>query len=98
RPRSVEGIYAAALLTRLRFRYHAPGRLSWSQERGSVDSFDGSWTLESLGDGRTRATYTLDCDPGPELGRLITGPIVTTTYYRLVGNSAYQLRNRAEHL
>ena len=55
----------------IRFRYEAPTRLAWTQEKGDLKSLEGSWELEYLGDGRTRATYTLDGDPGRMLGMLI---------------------------
>ena len=38
-----------------RFTYDAPARLSWVQERGDLKSLAGSWQLEDLGGGRTRA-------------------------------------------
>lgn len=53
----------------------APQHLSWSQVKGDLRSLDGSWTLEDLGDGTTRATYELDGDPGRMLGMLIRGPV-----------------------
>ena len=43
-----------------RARPRCPG----CQEKGDLKSVEGSWELEDLGDGRTRATYTLDSDPG----------------------------------
>ena len=62
--------------TRVRFAYDgAPNRLTWTQEKGDLKSLVGSWTLEDLGDGRTRATYELDGDPGRMLGMLIRGPV-----------------------
>ena len=50
--------------TRVRFSYDPPTRLAWTQEKGDLKSVEGSWTLEDLGEGRTRATYALDSDPG----------------------------------
>jgi carbon monoxide dehydrogenase subunit G len=60
---------------RVRFRYEGPTRLSWSQEQGDMRSVEGSWELEDLGHGRTRATFDLDVDPGRMLGMLIRGPV-----------------------
>ncbi len=40
---------------RVRFSYDAPTCLSWTQEQGDMKSVEGSWVLEDLGDGRTRA-------------------------------------------
>src|SRR3954462_5741970 len=55
----------------VRFRYDAPARLSWEQVKGDLKSVEGSWTLEGLGGGGTRATYELDGGPGRMLGMLI---------------------------
>ena len=49
--------------TKVRFSYAGPEELSWKQEKGDLKSVEGSWKLEDLGDGRTRATYSLDADP-----------------------------------
>jgi Polyketide cyclase / dehydrase and lipid transport len=55
---------------RVRMRYEAPHRLAWSQvESDHLDSMEGSWELEAIGPGRTRATYSLAVDPG-KIGRL----------------------------
>lgn len=59
---------------RVRFEYAGPERLSWKQEKGDLKSVEGSWLLEDLGKGRTKATYELDVDPGRVLGLLIRGP------------------------
>lgn len=61
--------------SKVRFAYEAPTRLTWRQEKGDLKSLEGSWTLEDLGGGRTRATYELDGDPGRMLGMLIRGPV-----------------------
>lgn len=61
--------------TQVRFSYDPPTTLSWTQEKGDLKSLVGSWQLEDLGDGRTRATYSLESDPGRVLGMLIRGPV-----------------------
>jgi carbon monoxide dehydrogenase subunit G len=61
--------------TKVRFSYDAPTRLSWRQEKGDLKSVEGAWILEDLGDGRTRATYQLEVDPGRVLGMLVRGPV-----------------------
>src|SRR5687768_15216549 len=48
----------------LRFSYEAPNAIRWEQEKGDAKSLHGSWSFEDLGGGRTRATYTLESDPG----------------------------------
>jgi uncharacterized protein YndB with AHSA1/START domain len=44
--------------TQVRFSYDGPTVLSWTQVKGDMKSVEGSWTLEDLGDGRTRLVTT----------------------------------------
>lgn len=60
---------------RLRFSYEEPNLVEWVQEKGDLKSLVGAWELEDLGDGRTKATYRLEGDPGRMLGMLIKGPV-----------------------
>ena len=82
--------------TQVRFRYEAPTRLSWTQEKGDLKSVQGSWTLEDLGQGRTRATYELDSDPGRVLGMMIRGPIEGAIRAMLVNARPGELKARVE--
>jgi carbon monoxide dehydrogenase subunit G len=82
--------------TKVRFSYEAPTKLSWTQVKGDLKSVDGSWTLEDLGDGRTRATYTLDADPGRVLGMLIRGPVEGAVRAALVNSRPGELKKRVE--
>lgn len=82
--------------TRVRFAYDGPTRLSWTQEKGDMKSLDGSWDLEDLGDGRTRATYSLDGDPGRVLGMLIRGPVEDTLRGMLVNARPGELKAYVE--
>ncbi|HEX2467477.1 MAG TPA: SRPBCC family protein [Solirubrobacterales bacterium] len=82
--------------TQVRFHYEPPTRLSWTQERGDLKSVEGSWTLEDLGEGRTRATYALDSDPGRVLGMLIRGPVETAIRAMLVNARPGELKARVE--
>jgi hypothetical protein len=82
--------------TQVRFRYEAPTRLSWSQEKGDLKSVDGEWVLEDIGDGRTKATYTLDGDPGRMIGMLIRGPVEGAIRAMLVNARPGELRRRVE--
>jgi hypothetical protein len=79
---------------RVRFTYAGPTRLSWKQEKGDLKSVEGSWLLEDLGEGRTRATYTLDVDPGRMLGLLIRGPLEAATRALFVNGRPGELRRR----
>jgi carbon monoxide dehydrogenase subunit G len=78
----------------VRFSYEAPVRLSWTQEKGDMKSVEGAWDLEDLGDGRTRATYTLDADPGRVLGLVIRGPVEAATRALFVNGRPGELRRR----
>jgi uncharacterized protein YndB with AHSA1/START domain len=81
--------------TRVRFSYEPPRRLSWTQEKGDLKSVEGSW-LEDLGGGRTRATYTLDSDPGRVLGMLLRGPVEAAVMALLVNARPGELKARVE--
>ena len=84
--------------TRLRFSYTEPTRIDWVQEKGDVKSLRGWWDLEDLGDGRTRATYGLEVDPGRMLGMLLRGPVEGTVRDFLLGGAADGLKREAEAL
>jgi carbon monoxide dehydrogenase subunit G len=81
---------------RVRFRYEGPTRLSWTQEKGEMKSVEGSWELEDLGGGRTRATYKLDADPGRLLGMLIRGPVEAATRAIFVNGRPGELKRLVE--
>jgi uncharacterized membrane protein len=81
---------------RLRFSYDEPTRVSWVQEKGDTKSLEGWWDLEDLGDGRTRATYGLDVDPGRMLGMLLRGPVEGQVRNFLLGGAADGLKSQAE--
>jgi hypothetical protein len=80
----------------LRFDYDPPGGLSWEQERGDPKWLVGSWELEDLGDGRTRATYALRSDPGRILGMLLRGPVEGKVKEMLTKGAAEGLKQEAE--
>lgn len=78
----------------VRFSYEGPVRLSWTQEKGDMKSVEGAWDLEDLGDSRTRATYTLDADPGRILGLVIRGPVEAATRAIFVNGRPGELQRR----
>ena len=81
----------------VRFDYAgAPTLLRWRQEKGELKSVDGSWVLEDLDGGRTRATYNLECELGRMLGMVIRGPLVDALRGSLVGGRAKELKARVE--
>jgi carbon monoxide dehydrogenase subunit G len=80
----------------VRFTYDDPDRLSWRQEKGELKSVDGSWDLVDLGDGRTRATYSIEVDLGRMLGMVIRGPMIDLLRQMLAGARAGELKRYAE--
>jgi uncharacterized membrane protein len=80
----------------LRFSYDEPTGIRWDQEKGDVKSLVGWWKFDDLGEGRTRATYGLDVDPGRMLGMLLRGPIEGQVRDFLLGGFAEGLKRKAE--
>jgi carbon monoxide dehydrogenase subunit G len=93
---SISDIKVRQVKTQVRFSYGPPTRLSWSQEKGDLKSVEGFWQLEDLGGGRTRATYSLEGDPGRMLGMLIRGPVEAAARAVLVNARPGELKARVE--
>jgi carbon monoxide dehydrogenase subunit G len=99
RPTLVETVTDAKVTTvkaKVRFAYAGPTRLSWTQEKGDLKSVTGAWELEDLGDGRTRATYSLEADTGRMLGMLIRGPVEDKLRDMLVNARPGELKAHVE--
>jgi hypothetical protein len=70
--------------------YEPPRRIAWSQiESDDLDSMRGSWELEDLGAGRSRATYRLSVDPG-RIG-LLARPMERIVRPLVMGHQADEL-------
>jgi carbon monoxide dehydrogenase subunit G len=82
--------------SRVSFAYDAPSRLDWTQERGDLKALTGSWQLDDLGGGRTRATYALDADPGVLLSRFVKGALEEKLRALLIDGRPAELKARAE--
>ncbi|HEX5928102.1 MAG TPA: SRPBCC family protein [Solirubrobacterales bacterium] len=80
----------------LRFEFEPPRRIAWVQDEGDLKSVEGSWELEDLGDGRTRATYGLEVDLGRVLGMVIRGPVVGVLRGQLVESMPAKLKDFVE--
>jgi uncharacterized protein YndB with AHSA1/START domain len=80
----------------LRYSYQPPNRIAWVQEDGDLKSVKGSWQLEDLGGGRTRATYGLEVDPGRILGMAMRGPVVGVLRGRMVDSMPGKLKTFVE--
>ena len=70
--------------------------MTWEQEKGDMKRLNGAWTLEDLGEGRTRATYSLIGDPGRMLGLLLRGPVEGKVKEFLTKDAAEGLKRAAE--
>jgi uncharacterized membrane protein len=85
------------LRTQLRFEYSgAPAGMTWEQVKGDLKWMKGNWRFEDLGEGRTRATYTMEGDPGRMLGMLIRGPVEAQLRHLLTVVPAEGLKREAE--
>jgi uncharacterized membrane protein len=82
--------------SRLAFEYEPHVRVSWVQEQGDLKSLAGSWQLEDLGGGRTRAAYALQADPGALLTRFLKGPLEEKMRAILIDGRPAELKARAE--
>ena len=80
----------------IRFAHHPPDGMTWEQEKGDTKSLVGSWQLEDLGDGRTKAIYALEADPGRILGLLLRGPVEGKVKEFLTKDAAEGLKKAAE--
>jgi ribosome-associated toxin RatA of RatAB toxin-antitoxin module len=99
RPSLCEVIFDAkvqTIRTVQRLRYEPPLSLGFAQESGSLKSLHGSWLLEDLGDGRTRATYELEAEPGGFLNMLVKGAVEERLREVLVLRLPGELKARAE--
>jgi carbon monoxide dehydrogenase subunit G len=93
---SVADIKVRRVNSRVRIRYGGPTRLSWAQEKGDMKSVEAVWELDDLGNGRTRASYRFDADPGRVLGLVIRGPVQAAMRAIFVNGRPGELRRRVE--
>ena len=82
--------------SRVAFEYQDGEGMTWEQKKGDMKSINGSWTLEDLGDDKTRATYWLKGDTGRLLGLLGKGPVQDKLKEWLTKDAAEGLKARAE--
>ncbi len=80
----------------VRFEYEPEHRLTWTQVKGDLKHVVGSWELDDLGDGRTRATYSLKGDPGRILGMLARGPMADKVRAVIIDRRPGELKERVE--
>jgi uncharacterized membrane protein len=71
-------------------------RVAWRSQSGDLKAFDGAFELAGSGPDRTRATFTLDVDPGRKLGFLLRGGVGDRLRDRILDGMLGGLRTRAE--
>ncbi|HWI09304.1 MAG TPA: SRPBCC family protein [Solirubrobacteraceae bacterium] len=76
--------------------YSAPARMTFERVSGDLSSLAGSWRLEDLGDGRTRASYALDVNPGRILNFLLNADRIGKLRASLVDVRPGELKARAQ--
>lgn len=82
----------------LRFAYPSATEITWVQEEGDLKEVRGSWTFEDLGNGRTKATYSLYVDLGRKLGLVIRGPLVDVMRKQLCDSMPPKLKGFVESM
>jgi ribosome-associated toxin RatA of RatAB toxin-antitoxin module len=78
------------------FEYQPETGMTWEQKKGDMKWLTGSWTLEDLGEDRTRATYALEADTGRMLGLLLKGPVEDKVKDWLTKDATNGLKKHAE--
>jgi hypothetical protein len=76
----------------LRYSYERPRLITWDYVDGDVKSVDGEYLFEDQGDGTTRATYSLEIDPGVWL----PGPVKRMLTEQVMKRSVEDLKRRVE--
>jgi len=76
----------------LRYAQDGPARVAWTYVEGDLKHVEGDYVFEDLGDGTTRATYTVGIDPG----RFVPGPVKRVLLEVVMKGSVRELRRRVE--
>jgi hypothetical protein len=76
--------------------YAQPRTMTFARTAGNLSSLEGTWRLEDLGDGRTRATYALEVDPGRVIGFLLNAERTENLRALLVDARPGELKARVE--
>jgi ribosome-associated toxin RatA of RatAB toxin-antitoxin module len=77
----------------LRYSYERPHSITWDYVDGDVKSVDGEYVFEDQRDGTTRATYSLDINPGVWL----PGPVKKMLTDQVMKRSVEDLKRRVEN-
>jgi hypothetical protein len=82
--------------SRIAFAYQPETGMTWEQKKGDMKWMTGSWLLEELGSGLTRAIYSLEADTGRMLGLLLKGPVEDKVKGWLTNDATSGLKKYAE--
>ncbi len=76
--------------------YAPTSRMTFTRTKGDLSALEGTWQLDDLGEGRTRATYELDVDPGSVIGFLLNAERKEKLRASLVDARPDELKARVE--
>lgn len=76
----------------LRYQRDGADRVVWSYVEGDLKHVEGDYVFADVGDGTTRATYTVGIDPG----RFVPGPVKRILVEVVMKGSVRELRRRVE--
>jgi ribosome-associated toxin RatA of RatAB toxin-antitoxin module len=80
----------------LRYEHEPPHRMSWTYVDGDVKDATGHYAFDDLGDGLTKATYSLAVDPGRRLGLLLRGPLADKVRQYILETTLDELKKTVE--
>jgi ribosome-associated toxin RatA of RatAB toxin-antitoxin module len=91
--------YEAEVVKRIKYTVHLkeerPTRVSWTFIDGDfMRDNKGGWVLEDLGDGKTKATYTVEITLGPLVPKSIINALVDTSLPKLLENFKKRIESR----
>jgi len=81
---------------KLECSYEPPARMTFVRTSGDLSALEGFWALEDLGDGRTRASYELEVNPGGVIGFLLNEERTEKLRALLVDARPAELKARVE--
>ncbi len=82
--------------SRIAFAYQPETGMTWEQKKGDMKWLTGSWKLEEIESGLTRAIYALEADTGRMLGLLLKGPVEDKVKGWLTNDATSGLKKHVE--
>lgn len=91
--------YEAEVVKLIKYTVHLkeerPTRVTWTYIDGDfMRDNKGGWLLEDLGDGKTKATYTVEITLGPLVPKTIVNALVDTSLPKLLENFKKRIESR----